>query len=188
MKINIDIQNNYDHTLPLLPTRTWSGSSLPVEICGVPYTIGGDMVTGITIIVTNADGEPYTCACEYVGGKWCTVIGSAAFTTYGFIELGIKVKAMVKNASGTIIPVTIAAGDFEVVKSDATAQPGSGGGGTSGNYQTRGGDLYLKTQIVDGIQHYTKQVMEYDPDIGWGASWTGDYIKDDEGNFTEFTE
>jgi Mn-containing catalase len=43
-------------------------------------------------------------------------------------------------------------------------------------YVVKGSDVYLKSEVVAEVQHYVKQVMSYDPEIGWGADWTGDYI------------
>lgn len=50
-------------------------------------------------------------------------------------------------------------------------------------YVVKGDKMYLRSQIVNGVQHYVEQTMEFDPDIGWGANWTGDYILDADGEF-----
>ena len=40
-----------------------------------------------------------------------------------------------------------------------------------------GGDVYHKSKVVNGVQHYKKEVISYDDDMGdWGASYVGDYI------------
>ena len=44
------------------------------------------------------------------------------------------------------------------------------------DYVVKGEDIYLKSRLVDGVQHFVKMAMEYDEDIGWGATWGGDYI------------
>lgn len=46
-----------------------------------------------------------------------------------------------------------------------------------GNYVTMGADQYIKSEIVDGVQHYKKVVLAYDADMeDWGFNLTGDYI------------
>lgn len=44
---------------------------------------------------------------------------------------------------------------------------------------------YFKSYSRDGVQHYVRQVMSYDEEIGWGADWVGDYVIVD-GKFVEF--
>ena len=44
---------------------------------------------------------------------------------------------------------------------------------------------YFKSYSKDGVQHYVRQVMSHDEDIGWGADWVGDYVIVD-GKFVEF--
>lgn len=37
--------------------------------------------------------------------------------------------------------------------------------------------VFLESEVVDGVQHYKRQEIRFDADMGaWGAEWTGDYI------------
>ena len=44
------------------------------------------------------------------------------------------------------------------------------------NYITVGADQYIKSEIVDGVQHYTKLAMVNHAELGWTLTTDGDYI------------
>ena len=41
----------------------------------------------------------------------------------------------------------------------------------------KGSDVYVKSSVVGGVQHYVRQSMVYDEEMAaWGAEWVGDYV------------
>lgn len=183
MKINLDIQMENELTSPVMPVGIYTGSALPLEIVGIPATLAGGVVSGVTVTVTNADGMPVTGEAAAVGGVWMVLFSASNFANYGTVKYGIKIDATVTRRDGTTATVTVGVADLEIKAASASAAPGT----PSSRYALKGGDLYLKTQVLDGVQHYTKQSMVYDAEIGWGAEWTGDYIMGADGEFVEVT-
>lgn len=181
MKINLNIQMENMLTLPVMPVGVYTGSALPLEIVGVPAVMAGGYVTGVTVTVTNADGVRVTGAASPVGGAWYALFAAANFAHFGEVTAGVKIDATIERRDGTTDVVTVGVADLTIKPSSADAMPGTPGS----HYIEKGDDLYVKTQIVDGVQHYTKQTMAFDPEIGWGAEWSGDYILDASGNFVE---
>ena len=181
MKINLNIQMENMLTLPVLPVGIYTGSALPLEIQGIPAMMAGGVVSGVSVTVTNADGVPVTGAAAVVGGVWMILFASSNFANYGDVMAGVKIDATIDRRDGTAATVTVGVADLEIKAASANATPGT----PSNRYAVKGGDLYLKTQLVEGVQHYTKQTMAFDPEIGWGAEWSGDYILDASGNFVE---
>ncbi len=183
MKIDLSLQFRRDPTLPPMPVCVNTGSALPIELVGVPRRHAGGEIAGVSVIVTNADGEPLSAVCAKVGDAWCVVFAATGFTNYGFVRRGFCAVVDIRREGGTSAGLTIC-GDLEVKPASAAAQPGN----PSSAYQVSGGDVYLKSAVVADVQHYVKQSMVYDARVGWGATWGGDYIKTADGTFVEFTE
>jgi hypothetical protein len=174
----IDLRFNTKKTaLPLKCGTVFSGSALPVTLIGVPESRGGLRVCGVRVRVTNAAGMPVTAECFIQRGLWRCRFSAANFAVYGFISQGMSVELVLDD--GEI--ETVGVGDFEVVAANASAVKGE----IDGVFMTKGADVYHKSEVVDGVQHYLKQKMVHDPDIGWGATWIGDYVLTAEGNFVE---
>ena len=55
----------------------------------------------------------------------------------------------------------------------------AGGGDTAADAYTKAtlqSGVYLPSNLINGVQHYAKQIMRYDADMAaWGAEWEGDY-------------
>lgn len=179
MKIHLKLQAEADQTLPPLPVKVYTGSALPLELVGIPEKMAGGEVLGVSVTVTNADGQPLTGECAKVGAEWYTLFAAAGFTNFGFVKQGVKFDVTVKRADGSTAVVTIGVADFEV----KAASPSAVAGKPSSAYVVKGGDLYVRSEVRDGVQHYVKQSMSYDPEIGWGAEWVGDYILTADGEF-----
>lgn len=175
----IDLRYNTKKTVyPLKCGSVFSGSALPVTVMGVPEMRGGLKVVGVRVRVTNAAGMPVTAECFIQRGLWRCRFSAANFAVYGFISQGMSVELVLDD--GEI--ETVGVGDFEVVAANASAVKGE----PSGVFMTKGADVYFKSSVdEDGVQHYLKQEMVNDPDIGWGAVWTGDYILSAEGEYVE---
>lgn len=183
MKVDLTLQFGRDPTLPVMPVKVNTGSALALELVGVPRRHAGGEVSGVSVVVTNANGEPLSAVCAKVGDAWCVIFAASGFAEYGFVRRGFCAVVEIRRADDSTASLTIC-GDFEVVSASAAAQPGN----PSSAYQVSGGDVYLKSAVVADVQHYVKQSMVYDARVGWGATWGGDYIKTADGTFVEFTE
>ena len=181
MKINLNIQMENMLTLPVMPVGIYTGSALPLEIVGVPAMMAGGVVSGVSVPVTNADGVPLTGEAVAVGGAWMVLFAASNFANYGDVMAGVKIDAVVARRDGTTAVVTVGVADLKIKAASANATAGT----PSNMVAVKGSDVYCKTQVVNGVQHYVKQVMSHNPEIGWGADWTGDYILGSDGNFVE---
>lgn len=180
MDIHLKLQLEKDNTLPLMPTRINTGSALPLTVKDVPSIYAGGILAGVAVTVTNADGVAITGDCEQADGAddWTIIFASSNFATYGTVKYGIKI-TLTFSQGEKIYPVVFA-GDFEVVQASVSAMPGD----PTASYVTKGGDQYLKTQVVDDVQHYTKLSMVNHEQLGWTLTTDGDYILVD-GEFVE---
>ena len=166
--------------LPLTPLSHFTGSALPVLVTDVPLIRAGQTVTGVRVTVTNADGVETVAPCSLGGMWWTCIFPASLFTAYGVVSAGLKVE-LVMGAHTEIIAI----GDIEFKRSSAEAQPGV----PSNFVSMKGGDVFIKSRMVGDVQHYAKQTIRYDEDMGaWGAEWTGEYVLDQSGNFVEVTE
>ena len=182
MTIDLTLQMRHDPTLPTMPVKVNSGSALPIELVGIPGRISGGEVKAVTVEIVNADGQPISAACERVGETWAVLFAASNFERYGFVRFGFRVIAQV--AAGDTTFGVSCGGDFEVAASSPSAEPGN----PTAGYQIAGDDIYQKSYVADGVQHYVKQSVVYDERVGWGAVWGGDYVKKADGTFEEFTE
>ena len=166
--------------LPLKPLNHFTGSALPVLVADVPLIRAGRTVTGVRVTVTNADGVETVAPCALGGMWWTCIFPASLFTSYGVVTAGLKVE-LVMGAHTEIIAI----GDIDFRRSTAEAQPGVPHDFVS----MKGGDVFIKSRIVEGVQHYAKQTIRYDEEMGaWGAEWTGEYVLDQSGNFVEVVE
>ena len=172
MTIYLNKNIRLDVTLPIGPVRCFTSSALLVELAEIPEALGDGTVSAVTVTVVNADGMPVTAPAEKHGHLWTVLFAGTNFPTYGFTERGIRVHATISRGDNTAYQMVLGLGNLEIVKGDATAEPGD----PMRAYVVKGSDVYFKSEVVAEVQHYVKQEMSYDPEIGWGADWTGDYI------------
>ena len=173
MIIDLSDQMNISTGLPPRHAVTYVNSSMPLVFVGIPAVRADGEITAVAVTVTNADAMPTTAPCVKEGDAWCVAFAPSCFPTYGFIERGYKVVATVKTPTGSTMSSTLAVGDVEIHPDSPRATPGD----PSKGYVVKGDDIYLKSQVVEGVQHFVKQTMEYDAEMGaWGATWSGDYI------------
>ena len=186
MRINLALQLTEDPSFRCPKVRISTGSAFVVELCGIPAYIAGRAVEAVSVTVTNADGFNYTASCAKFLGDWCAAIPASHFGSYGFIAHGLHVSIALAASGGSgsspSVPaaVTTLTRDIEIIASSASAEPGD----PSKSIARKGDDIYIKTSIVEGAQHYTKMEMVYDARVGWGATWSGDYVLVD-GEFQE---
>jgi len=184
MYMNLEIQAERDVTLPPHAVKTFTGSALPLELGGIPSKWAGGEVTGVSVTVTNANGLPIVGTCALVDGEWMVLFAASSFANYGHVEKGVKIDVSVKRADGSTAVVTLAAADLDIVRSSAASQPG-----TPGTFYVVKGDRCFERSVkVGDVQHYVERTMAYDPAIGWGAVWSGDFILDASGNFVSVEE
>ncbi len=183
MKIKLNLQATVDQTLPPLPVKIFTGSALPLELEGIPGEWAGGEVVGVSVTVKNADGVDVAAECALVGNEWQCLFAGSNFPSWGFVENGVRITVAVKRSDDTTAYVIVGVADFDIKPATTSASPGTPGAMVA----IKGGDVYLKTQVLDGVQHYTKQQMAFDSRVGWGATWTGDYILTADGDFVPFS-
>lgn len=180
MILDLNYQVRHDMSLQPLPVKMNTGSALPLELFGIPGQLGGETITGVTVAVTNPDGVTATGAAEKSGGAWRVKFAASLFTAYGTVLRGVKV--MATTAGGTTV---LALADLVVVAANADAIAGNPGA----HYQTKGGDMFFKSEIVEGVQHYKRVTIGFNARLGvWGYNDPeGDYVLDSNGDFAPAT-
>ena len=196
--VTIDLSLVIGHlNRPLVDTWTLSGSAAIFSIIGVPESFGGIPITGVALQLTNADGTTLTLTASKVSSgiscgaglralpPWAVTFPATHFSAYGIIEGGVRVHAL-GTSGDSPVDITLATGNLCIKQDDPTARPGE----MSAGVWYRGEDVYNKAGAPDasGTQHYKKQVLAYNAEMGdWGVTWVGDYIIEN-GNFVEVTQ
>ena len=175
MKIDLAEMIATDPTFPAGPLKGHTGSAVFAELMGIPDRLGGGTVVSVVVSLVTPDGLPVSGSAEKVGCEWHALFAPSNFTGYGTTRNGFKVTATVRREDGTTFQMTIGVGNLEISAGTPDSQPGD----PSKNYVVKGDDVYCKSRVVDGVQHFVRQVMSYDPEIGWGADWVGDYVLED---------
>ena len=166
--------------IPLKCANHYTGSSLPIELVGVPGFFGGARVEGMKVRVTNPNGVEAEAPCDRCGSHWVVLFAATNFANYGFVSKGLRVTLVLKEDDGSLHDSILAVGDLDVTAANANAHPAEP---SAPFYVYKGGDLYVKSEVRDAVQHYVKQTMEYVEGMGWGANWTGDYLLSTDGEF-----
>jgi len=164
---------------PFVPLNVPCGSSRTIGVTGLKSKCGVK-VTGCRIRVTNADGVALTKDCVKDDGIWCVTFPASHFQNYGTVKNGVVVFAVGKDESDNDQLWIERVGDLRVSPVDASSTPG-------GTVETPR-DVYHKSEIVDGVQHYKREVLTYsERQRAWGAEYVGDYVFIG-GEFVPFTE
>ena len=154
---------------PFLPVCVPCGSARTIGVTGLPSEKLGVKITGCRIRVTNADGVAVTKDCTFVDRAWCVTFPASHFEHYGDVKRGVVIFAVGKDEQGADQLWIERVGDLRVTPVDASSTPGQP--------TAIGRDTYHKTRIVDGVQHYKKEVLVYSEKQGaWGADYVGDYV------------
>lgn len=120
------------------------------------------------------EGDPRgsTAQLQFHGGTW-TIYRSSAFL----------VDAYNLNVSGESTDENLSFPNVTAQFNDAT--PGTYAWDPVKKVAYRTDDIYMKSEVIDEVQHYKKLVLEYDSDMeGWGLNFSGDYVI----NNNEFVE
>ena len=168
--IRLDIENR----TRLLPRQsTFAGSAWTAFVVGVPAEIDGYSVTGVEVRVVNADGVPFSAVLRQRGRAWSATFAAECFGRFGTSRLGVRVRVTGVDCDGVSQTWTFGVADFEVVADSPSSQPADPGEALV----VKGSDVYVKSSVVGGVQHYVKQNMVYDEEMAaWGAEWVGDYV------------
>ena len=169
----IDVTNNVKISLalPLRRVGVYTGSALYVGIRGIPESFGGHPVGPITVTLTNADGTPVTAQCVKAGYIHVALFAASNFTAWGFISRGVKIVGVVQDGDASH-NVTFGVGDLEIAPDSAEVRRGD----PDRTVQGKGDDVYLKSEIVNGVQHYKRMAIVNNPRVGWAYGLVGDYI------------
>lgn len=153
---------------PFIPVNVSCGSSRTIGVIGLGSKLGVK-VTGCKIRITNADGVAITKDCVYDRGAWCVTFPASHFSNYGTVKNGVVVFAVGKDESNVDQLWIERVGDLRVTPVDASSLPG-------GTVETPK-DVYHKSEIVEGVQHYKREVLTYSAkQNAWGAEYVGDYV------------
>ena len=177
----IDVTDNVRLSLviPLRRLGVYTGSSALIGIKGMPDEFVGLRVLGVKLSLTNADGASLSVDCEQKDRLWTAMFASSFCSAYGHVSNGMKVEASVDDGEH-VHQIVVGVGDFDIVASSADARRGD----PDRAFQGKGDDVYLKTEKVEGVQHFTRLECVYNDRIGWGFDRVGDFILVD-GEFVE---
>lgn len=169
--IDVSDQIKISAALPLKRLSAFTGSPLPVIVVGIPDSFAGGTLTGVAIAIVNADLQRTIWNCVRRNGLWRVLLPASCFPSYGFVAKGVKVSALV-SLDGETPEITIGVGDLKIDPLSASSRPGDPViGGT---------DVYKKSEIVDGVQHYKLESLVFNEEMGdWGLQWSGDYVYQD---------
>lgn len=150
---------------PHLPLTALVGSARTIGVTGLKDFLGVT-VTGCRVTIKNANGVSLAKECERVAGGWSATFPSTHFENTGFVKGGVSVTAL--GAAGDETGAwTVGYADLKIADASGDATPGV----------VTPQDTYIKSEIVDGVQHYKKLVLTYSTrQKAWGADYEGDYI------------
>ena len=155
---------------PPIPIRVPCGSPLTLGVVGLPKSALGVKITGCRIRVTNADGVAVSKDCVFADGAWCATFPASHFQGYGAVKRGVIVFAVGKDETGADQLWIERVGDVRIDAVDASSRPGTPS-------VQPGGDVYIKSEVVDGVQHFKREVLAYSArQNAWGAEYVGDYV------------
>lgn len=182
MIVDVAEQVREDPALAAPPVRTYTGAPLPIVVAGLPPRLGGVPVASVVVTVVNADGVslavPFVRASD--GRRAFGSFAASHFVRYGNVTRGFAVACL--DAQGARLGEWRR--NLEVMPGGVGVEPGD----TGRTYQEKGGDQFIKTEIVEGVQHYAKIELARDPRVNsYLARYTGDYILVD-GTFQEIVQ
>ena len=156
--------------LPFMPIAVACGSARTIAVAGLPGKRCGVTVSGCRIRVTNADGIALTKDCVWKDGAWCVTFPASHFEHYGDVKRGVVIFAVGRDETDAEQLWVERIGDLRVSPVDASSLPGE-------PVTPVGGDTYIKSAIIDGTQHYKREILTYSArQHAWGAEYVGDYV------------
>lgn len=180
MIVDIDVSftsRNGGAMLP--PVKIYTNCSVLLRLRGVPMVDSGATVTSVVgdIKLLNGQIQKRDFTWDNASRSWISSIFEGEFRSSGRVASGLVIKAhgvesgWLERHTWVLGVADIEAYDY----SDAAALPFDTPDMAS--YVQKNDDIYIKSEVIDGVQHYKKQVIVYDSDMeSWGAEWIGDYI------------
>jgi hypothetical protein len=169
----------------LPPLRTISASAVTLLISNVPSRADGVNVSEVEVKAVNTKGEVCAIIAGKVGGSYVATLPAAFFAEAGIITSGLVIIARGKDVLGAVAQWILGVGDIDIVALNTGAVPLPEEININ-DFSKKGADVYVKSRIVAGVQHYCLQTIKYDEEMrAWGAVWSGDYILNDQGQFEE---
>jgi hypothetical protein len=186
MICKIDVSYTSRHTGSYLPPlRAVSSSSITVLISNVPSRADGVNIESVEIKAVNVRGEVCEVVASKAGGNYIVTLPDTFFSLPGIVRSGLVVVAHGADVGGTTAKWILGIGDVEIIALDTGIVPMPENINAE-SFTKKGADTYVKTKVVNGVQHYCLQTMQYDEEMkAWGAVWSGDYILNDQGQFEE---
>ena len=154
---------------PFVPVTVACGSARTIGVIGLHGRVPGLEIVGCQIRVTNADGVALAKSCKFERGVWVVTFPASHFQSYGSVKNGVVVFAEGKDENGESQLWIERVGDLRVLAIDASSTPGG--------ETVAPGDVYIKSEVIDGVQHYKKEVLTHSArQNAWGAEYVGDYV------------
>ena len=155
---------------PFLPVNVPCGSARTLGVIGLKSRVPGIEITGCQIRVVNADGQAMTKTCKLERGVWVATFPASHFQRYGTVKKGVVVYAVGKDESGEMQTWIERVGDLRISPVDSSSAAAE-------TVAQPPGDVYHKSTIVNGVQHYKREVLTYsERQQAWGADYVGDYV------------
>ena len=154
---------------PFIPLSVPCGSAKTLGVVGLKAKLPGVRVTGCRVRIVNADGTALVKTCRLERGIWVATFPASHFQHYGAVKNGVVVFADGVDEFGDPTTWIERVGDLKVTPIDADSAPGG--------VPTVPPDVYHKSYVVDGVQHYKKEVLVYsERQNAWGVDFVGDYV------------
>jgi len=180
MLLDLTDQLLFDSTLQPLPVKINTGSALALELLGIPPRLAGAPVTGVDVAVTNPDGALVSAQATKADLLYFVTFAASLFTSYGTVLRGVKISVHTERGTTTVLA------DLVVKAATPDAQPGQPGT----HYQVLGSDTYLKSETIEGVQHFKRLAIAYNERLhAWAfKDPEGDYVLDANGQFVPTEE
>lgn len=154
---------------PFVPIVVPCGSARTIGVIGLAPKVPGIKVVGCQIRITNADGVALAKTCKLERGVWVVTFPASHFQNFGTVKNGVVVFAVGEDENGDSQLWIERVGDLRVSPIDSSSTPGG--------ETVVPADIYHKSEVVDGVQHYKKEILVYsERQRAWGSEYVGDYV------------
>lgn len=155
---------------PFIPVAVMCGSARTIGVARLGSNLPGIRLTGCRVRIINVDGESMVKTCALDRGIWVATFPASHFQHYGTVKNGVAVFADGIDETGAPTTWIERVGDLKVEPIDADSVPG-------GETVVPPADVYHKSEVIDGVQHYKREVLVYsERQHAWGADYVGDYV------------
>lgn len=185
MIVKADISYTAQNAESFLPPVIVRGSSDVTLVITGMAALDGARIREVKVAATNVSGTGLEITASKVGSYFVATLPGVFFADPGIVTSGLIIKGEGSDAAGTSAAWVLGVADIEILDIATGAVPAPEELNAN-DYSLKGADTYVKSRIVDGVQHYCLQTITYDEEMeAWGATWSGDYILNDNGTFEE---